>query len=80
MEAGVAINTKKTKYMFMSSHQTTGQNHYIKIANKSFENAAQFEYLGTIITNQNCIHKEIKSKCLLPDSSQQNIQYIKYSV
>jgi hypothetical protein len=26
----------KTKYMFMSHHQTTGQNHYIKAANKSF--------------------------------------------
>jgi hypothetical protein len=32
----------KTKYIFMSCHQTTGRNHYMKAANKSFENMAKF--------------------------------------
>jgi hypothetical protein len=34
-EVDLEVNTQKTKYIFMSHHQTTGQNHYIKVANKS---------------------------------------------
>jgi hypothetical protein len=48
--------------MFMSRHQTTGQNHYIKVANESFENVAKLKYLGTTLTNQNLIYKEIKGR------------------
>jgi hypothetical protein len=31
-----------------------------KIANKSFENMAQFRYLGMTVTNQNLIQEEVK--------------------
>jgi hypothetical protein len=45
-----------------SCHQNTGQTHNLQIANKFFENVAQFSYLGTTITEKNFIHEEIKSK------------------
>jgi hypothetical protein len=61
-EAGLKVNTEKTKYtrMLLSRHQNAGQNHDMKIANRSFENMAQFEYLGMTITNQNLIQEEIE--------------------
>jgi hypothetical protein len=34
----------------------------IKITNRYFENVAQFEYLGTTITNQILIQEEIKRR------------------
>jgi hypothetical protein len=61
-EVGLEVNTEKTKYMLLSCHQNAGQNHDIKIGNRCFENAEQFRYLGTIITNQNLIQEEIKSR------------------
>jgi hypothetical protein len=30
-EVDLEVNAEKTKYMFMSRHQTTGQNHKIKV-------------------------------------------------
>jgi hypothetical protein len=46
----------------MSRHQNAGQNYNIKIANRSFENVAEFRYLGTRARNQNLIHEEFKIK------------------
>jgi hypothetical protein len=48
--------------MFMSRHQTAGQSNYIKVANKSFEKVDKFKYLGATLTDQNCIHEEIRSR------------------
>jgi hypothetical protein len=44
----------------MSHHQTTRQNHRIKVVNKFFENAAKSEYFRTTITKQSCIHEKVK--------------------
>jgi hypothetical protein len=52
-EVGLEVNTEKTKYMLLSHYQKDGQNHDIKIANRSFENVAEFIYLGMTVTNQN---------------------------
>jgi hypothetical protein len=48
--------------MIMSHHQNSGQNQNIRIANESFENVAKLKYLGMILTNQNHINDEIKSR------------------
>jgi hypothetical protein len=61
-EVGLEVNTEKTKYMLLSRCQNAGQNHDIKIADRSFENVAQFRYLETTITNQNLIQEEIKRR------------------
>jgi hypothetical protein len=45
--------------MLLSHHQNIGQNQNIKMANRSLENVSQFKYLGTTVTNQNLIQKEI---------------------
>jgi uncharacterized membrane protein YsdA (DUF1294 family) len=42
--------------------QTAKQNHNMKTANTFLKKVAKFKYLGTIVTNKNCIHKEIKSE------------------
>jgi hypothetical protein len=37
--------------MLLSSHQNAEQYHDIKIANRCFENVADFKYLGATVTN-----------------------------
>jgi hypothetical protein len=39
-----------------------GQGQSIKVVNRSFENVAKFKYLGTTLTDQNCIHEDINSR------------------
>jgi hypothetical protein len=46
--------------MLVSHCQKAGQRQSIKIANRSFEDVAKFKYLGTTLTDQNCIYEEIK--------------------
>jgi hypothetical protein len=59
-EVGLEVNPEKTKYMLVSRCQKAGQS--IKIGNRSFESMAKFKYLGTTLTDQNCVHEEIKSR------------------
>jgi hypothetical protein len=61
-EVGLEVNPDKTKYTLMSRSQKIGQKHSIKIANRSFEDVAQFKYLETTLGGQNCMHEEIKSR------------------
>jgi hypothetical protein len=42
----------------MSYEQNAGKNHNLKMGNKLFDIVEQFKYLGTTLTNQNCILKE----------------------
>jgi hypothetical protein len=59
-EVGLEVNTEKTKYMLPSHHQNAGQYHDINIANRCFENVAQFRYLGMTVTNEHLIKEKIK--------------------
>jgi hypothetical protein len=61
-EVGIEVNPEKTKYMLMSRNQKVGQKRSIKIANRYFEDVAKFKYLGTTLTDKNCMHEEIKSR------------------
>jgi hypothetical protein len=70
-KSGIEVNAEKTDYILLSPHQNAQQNHDIKRVKRSFENVAQFKYLGMIVKNQNMIQVEIKSRlirdnCLLP--------------
>jgi hypothetical protein len=55
----VRISGKK---IMASRHQKAGQDRDIKTANRSFENVAQFKYLGTTVTKQNLIQEQIKRR------------------
>jgi hypothetical protein len=57
-EVGLEASTGKTKYMLPSRHQNAGKNYGIKIADRCFENVAQFRYLGMTGTNENLIQGE----------------------
>jgi hypothetical protein len=61
-EVCLEVNPEKTKYMLMSCIQKIGQKHSINIGNRSFEDVAKFKYHRTTLTDQNCMHEEIKSR------------------
>jgi hypothetical protein len=78
-ESGPGINTEKTKFMLLSLHQNAGQNPNIKVANRSFENMAQFKYLGMTVTNQNLLHEENKSRLNKGNAYYHSIQNLLFS-
>jgi hypothetical protein len=61
-EVCLGVDPEKITYMLMSRSQKIGQKLSIKIANRSSEDVAEFRYLGTTLTDQNCMHEEIKSR------------------
>jgi hypothetical protein len=73
-EVGLEENTEKAKYMLLSCHQNAGQNHDIKVANRSFENVAQFNYLRTTVTNQNLIQEEIRRRLNLGNACYHSVK------
>jgi hypothetical protein len=59
---GLEVNPEKTKYMLILRSHKLGQKRSIKIANRSFKDAAKFKHLGTTLTDQNHMNEEIKSR------------------
>jgi hypothetical protein len=58
----------------MSCHKKAGQKHSIKSVNRPFEDMANFKYLGITLTDQNCIHEEIKSRLNLGNACYHSVQ------
>jgi hypothetical protein len=52
----------------VSHHHNAGQNQNIKIANKAPEVVINLKQLGRTLTNQNCIHEEIKKRLRLKNA------------
>jgi hypothetical protein len=75
-KVGLEINVEKTKYMLLSRHENIGQNRDIKIANRSFENVSQLNYLGSTVTNQNLIQEEIKRRLNSSNACYHSVQNI----
>jgi hypothetical protein len=48
--------------MLMSRYQKVGHRRSIKIANRSYGDVAMFKFLGTTLTDQNCMHGEVNSR------------------
>jgi hypothetical protein len=78
-ETGLEVNADITKYMVTSPDQNVGQDHYIKIGNKSFERVEQFRYLGTTLTNRNSIQEESKSRLKSGNACCRSVQNLLYS-
>jgi hypothetical protein len=73
-EVGLEVNPEKTKYVLISRGQNIGQKRSINIANRSFEDVAKFKCLGTTLTYQNCMHKEIKSRLSSGNACNHSVQ------
>jgi hypothetical protein len=58
--------------------QNAGQNHSIKIAIKPFESLERFKCSGTILSNQNCIHVQIRSRLNSGDACYHSVQNLLY--
>ena len=50
--------------MYLSVGQNVRENHNLKVTTKFFQNAANFKYLETTLTNQNCMRGEITNRLI----------------
>ena len=68
-----------TVYMYTSINSmkrpaSGGLSHTMKVHNRSIERVEEFKYLGTTLTNQNSIQKEIKSRLKLGNACYHSVQ------
>jgi glycerol-3-phosphate O-acyltransferase len=75
-EVDLEVNPEKSKYMLVPRCQKTGQRQSINIGNRSFESVTKFKYLGTTLTDQNCINEEIKSRLHLGNACYHSVQSV----
>ena len=58
----------------MSRDQDAGRSHSIKTDNKRFESVESSKCLGTSLTNQNAIEKEVKNRLKLRNACYHSVQ------
>jgi hypothetical protein len=73
-EVGLEEKAEKTIYMLPSHHQNEVEIHDKKITNRSFENLAQFKYLGMTVKNQNLTQEEINWRLNLSTACYHSVQ------
>ena len=72
--------TQKTSKVYefhrsaMSRDRNAGRGHSVKIDNSSTERVEEFKYLGTMLTDQNSIQEEIKSRLKLGNTCYHSVQ------
>ena len=62
-DIGLAVNTRKTKYMEIGRHRGMIANEHIRIGNNSYAKVKTFKYLGFLVENQISVRDEMK--CIL---------------
>jgi len=73
-EIGLEASADKTKYMFMSRDQNALRFHSVRIDNRTFDRVEGFKYFGRILTNQNNIAEEIKSRLMSGNACYHSVQ------
>ena len=73
-ESGIQVIADKTKYTIMSRDENAGRSHSIKNYNSSFDMMEEFKYLGTSLTNQNCIQNEFQSSLTSGNACYQSVR------
>ena len=58
----LALNKGETKYTEIRPHRGMIANEHVRIGSNSYEKVKIFKYLGSLVTNQNSIHEEIKCR------------------
>ena len=61
---GLVVSPKKTKYMKFSVSPSRRSIKQVTINGVTYEGVAEFIYLGTLISNDNSIEKEIQGRIL----------------
>jgi hypothetical protein len=61
---GLAVSPNKTKYMRFSASPSQGSVKGVTIDGVTYEGVAEFTYLGTLISNDSSVEKEIQKRIL----------------
>ena len=79
-DIGSAVNTGKTKSLEIGRHRGIIANAHIKIGSDSYENVKTFKYLGSLLSNQNSIQEETKSRLKAENACYYSVQTLKFGL